>query len=258
MPTSTDKDAIDRKRWSQGRVRELHAWTDKLYSVRVDAPVQPFKAGQFTKIGLFIDDQLVSRPYSYVNAPHEEPLEFYFVTVPDGPLTNRLVELAPGDPIEVMSKASGFLTLDEVPQAPQLLLLSTGTAIGPFLSILKTDQPWQRFERVALVHAVRLAEELSFAETIAGVRAAHPDKFDFVPVVSREDTDFAFRARIPALIEDGRLEARLGLTIAPQTTQVMLCGNPDMVKATSATLAARGLQRNRRREPGQISVENYW
>ncbi len=250
--------AIDRKRWCQGQVRELHAWTDKLFSVRVDAAVQPFKAGQFTKIGLFIDGQLVSRPYSYVNAPTQTPLEFYFVTVPDGPLTSRLVRLVPGDPIEVMSKASGFLTLDEVPQASQLLLLSTGTAIGPFLSILKTDQPWQRFERVVLVHAVRLAEELSFAETISSLRADHPAQFDFVPVVSREDTDFAFRARIPALIADGRLEARLGLSIDAHTTQVMICGNPEMVKATTATLEARGLKRNRRREPGQISVENYW
>ncbi len=251
-------EVVDRKRWCEGRVRELHAWTDTLYSLRVDAPVQPFKAGQFTKIGLVIDDQLVSRPYSYVNAPQEVPLEFYFVTVPDGPLTHRLVQLSPGDPIEVMAKPAGFLTLDEIPAAAHLLMLSTGTAIGPFLSILKTAQPWQRFERIVLVHAVRLAAELSFADTIERLRSEHPGQFDFVPVVSREDTEFAFRARIPALIEDGRLERHLGLEIDATRTQVMICGNPEMVKATSATLVARGLTRNRRREPGQVSVENYW
>jgi ferredoxin--NADP+ reductase len=220
--------------------------------------VQPFTAGQFTKLGLVIGDELVSRPYSYVNAPHETPLEFYFVTVPEGPLTNRMVGLMPGDAVEVMSRASGFLTLDEVPEAPHLWMLATGTAIGPFLSILKTAQPWQRFERIVLVHAVRLAAELSFSDTLQSLQRRHPGRFHFVPVVSREDTTFAYRARIPALIEDGRLEQHTGLPIDAATSQVLVCGNPDMVKATSATLFSRGLARNRRREPGQVTVENYW
>jgi ferredoxin--NADP+ reductase len=249
---------IDRKRWCEGRVQEVYHWTDKLYSIRVMADVNPFTAGQFTKLGLAIDDELVSRPYSYVNAPHERPLEFYFITVPDGPLTNRMVQLAAGDGIEVMRNAAGFLTLDEVPEATQLWMLSTGTAVGPFLSILKTDQPWQRFEQIVLVHAVRHAAELSFPETIQALRGAHPDRFQFIPVVSREDTGFALRARIPALVEDGRLERRAGLKITAADSQIMICGNPDMVKTTSAALQARGLERNRRRSPGQISVENYW
>jgi ferredoxin--NADP+ reductase len=249
---------IDRKRWCQGRVRELYRWTDTLYSIRVMADVRPFTAGQFTKLGLIIDDELVSRPYSYVNAPQEKPLEFYFVTVPDGPLTNRMVQLAGGDAIEVMYGAAGFLTLDEVPDAAHLWMLSTGTAIGPFLSILKTAQPWQRFERVVLVHAVRYAAELSFPDTIRALRNAHPDQFEFIPVVSREDTGFALRARIPILVEDGRLEQRVALQISAAESQFMICGNPDMVRTTAAALQARGLERNRRRSPGQITVENYW
>lgn len=249
---------IDRKRWSEGRVREVYRWTDKLYSLRVDAEVQPFTAGQFTKLGMVIGDELVSRPYSYVNAPDETPLEFYFITVPDGPLTNRMVALMPGDPVEVMSRPSGFLTLDEVPDAAHLWMLSTGTAIGPFLSILKSGRPWQRFEHVVLVHAVRLAAELSFSETIQTLSRTYPERFTYVPVVSRETTDFALQARVPALIEDGRLEDRVGLPIDVVRSQVMICGNPDMVKATSATLLTRGLTRNRRREPGYVTVENYW
>lgn len=250
--------AFDPKRWSKGRVVAIHPWTDKLYSIRVEAEVEPFTAGQFTKLGLVIDNESVSRPYSYVNAPRETPLEFYFITVPGGPLTNRMVRLSAGDSIYVMRKASGFLTLDEVPDAPHLWLLSTGTAIGPFLSILKTALPWQRFEKIVLVHAVRYAAELSFPATLQTLQAEHADQFRFIPFVSREHTDFAIQARIPAAIEDGRLEQRAGLRISAENSQLMICGNPDMVKATGATLQARGLQRNRRRSPGHFSVENYW
>ena len=249
---------VDAKRWCEGRVHALRQWTDTLFSIQVEADVDPFIAGQFTKLGLEIGGELVSRPYSYVNAPGETPLEFYFVTVPDGPLSNNLVELKSGDPIWIMRRASGFLTLREVPESRHLWLLSTGTAIGPFLSILKTDEPWQRFERIVLVHAVRLASELSFREIIESFRVRHPVQFQFIPFASREDTDFAIRARIPATIADGRLEAATGLEFSPETSQVMICGNPDMVRSTQSVLEKRGLVRNRRRAPGHLSVENYW
>jgi ferredoxin--NADP+ reductase len=249
---------IDRRRWSEGIVEDVRHWTETLHSLRVKADVEPFIAGQFTKLGLAIDDELVARPYSYVNAPHETTLEFYFVTVPDGPLTTRLVNMSPGQPIEVMRRAAGFLTLDELPDAPHLWMLATGTGVGPFLSILKTPTVWQRFEQVVLVHAVRLAAELSFGETVRQLQQTHPGGFHYIPVVSRENTEFALPGRVPALIEDGSLERRAGLVLESGRSQVMICGNPDMVKAASETLQARGLARNRRRSPGQISVENYW
>jgi len=249
---------IDPNRWSQGRVYALRRWTEKLYSVQVEADVQPFLAGQFTKLALQIDADFVERPYSYVNAPHEMPLEFYFVTVPDGPLTLAMTGLKSGEPLWVMRKPSGFLTLNEVPAARHLWMLSTGTAIGPFLSILKTEEPWQRFERIVLVHAVRMAEELSFADSIESFAARHPRQFQFVPFVSREQTGFALPGRIPAALQSSLLEQRAGLEIHPESSQIMICGNPEMVKETSGILQARGLERNRRRTPGHITLENYW
>jgi ferredoxin--NADP+ reductase len=249
---------VDTKRWCEGRVHALRQWTDRLFSIQLEADIDPFVAGQFTKLGLEIGGELISRPYSYVNAPDDPLLEFYFVTVPDGPLTHRMVGMKTGDPIWVMRKASGFLTLNEVPHSRHLWLLSTGTAIGPFLSILKTEEPWQRFERIVLVHAVRLASELSFPETIESLRSRYPTQFQFIPFASRENTDFSIRARIPATIADGRLEAAAGMEFSPDTSQVMICGNPDMVKNTQSMLEERGLSRNRRRTPGHLSVENYW
>ncbi|HSF49063.1 MAG TPA: ferredoxin--NADP reductase, partial [Burkholderiales bacterium] len=184
--------------------------------------------------------------------------EFYYILLDEGPLTQRLVELAAGDSLLIAPKASGFLSLSEVPQAENLWLLSTGTALGPFLSILKTGEPWARFNDVVLVHAVRQAKELTYREQIEAIAAAHPDQFHMVPFVTREDTSFAIKARVPQAIHDGRLEARAGVAIAPDKSQVMICGNPDMVRDTEDALQARGLKKNRRKDPGQITVEAYW
>lgn len=150
----------------EGRVVGKRRWTEQLFSLQVAAEVTPFYAGQFTKLALDINGEVVGRPYSFVNAPGEKSLEFYFIQVPKGLLSQRLATLEVGDAVWVSPRPSGFLTLAEVPESKHLWLLSTGTGIGPFLSILKTEAPWQRFERIILVHAVRHAEELAYGETI--------------------------------------------------------------------------------------------
>jgi ferredoxin--NADP+ reductase len=137
-------------------------------------------------------------------------------------------------------------------------MLSTGTAIGPFLSILCTDEVWQRYERIVLVHAVRTAGELTYQDRIQAALAAHGDQLQYIPFVSREDTDFAIQGRIPVAIADGRLEARARLGLEAGNSQVMICGNPAMVNDTVTTLIARGMKKHRRRDPGQITTEQYW
>lgn len=242
----------------EGRVVGKRSWTEQLFSLRVAAEVAPFQSGQFTKLALDINGEMIGRPYSLVNAPGEMPLEFYFIVMPGGPLSPCLAALEVGNAVWVAPHAAGFLTLSEVPEAKHLWLLSTGTGIGPFLSILKTGEPWQRFERVVLAHAVRHAGELAYGETIGGFAQQHGEQFRFVPFVTREETDFALRARIPEAIADGRLEVRAGVTLVPENSQIMLCGNPDMLRDTAETLLARGFKKNRRHDQGHITVESYW
>ncbi len=38
--------------WVTGKVTKVQFWTDALFSLTVHAPVHPFKAGQFAKLGL--------------------------------------------------------------------------------------------------------------------------------------------------------------------------------------------------------------
>jgi len=248
--------------WVEGRVVDVRRWTDNLFSLRVHAPEVTFTAGQFAKLALpappGAKEPMLGRPYSFVNPPGAPAHEFYFVVVPEGPLSPRLAALVPGDRLWLLARANGFFTIDEVPSAPSLWCLATGTGLGPFLSMLRTPAPWQQFPRVVLVHAVRYARELVYTEEIAEVARAHPEAFRFVPGVSREDHPGALRGRIPALLADGQIEARAGLALGPDTAHAMLCGNPQMVDDTQTLLGGRGMRRHRRREPGHITVETYW
>jgi ferredoxin/flavodoxin---NADP+ reductase len=245
------------QKWLEGRVVAQRRWTERLYSLEVEAEIA-FEAGQFAKLALDVAGERIARPYSFVNPPGERPHEFYYVMLAEGPLTQRLCRLEAGDAIYLAPRPAGFLALSEVPDGENLWLISTGTGIGPFLSILRTEAPWKRFKRVVLVHAVRRAEDLTHREIIEGLLGSRAGQMRAVSFVSREPAAGALPGRVPAAIEDGRLEAAAGAVLSAQTSQVMICGNPDMVSDTSAALAKRGMKKHRRRDPGHITVENYW
>jgi ferredoxin--NADP+ reductase len=244
------------EKWLEGQVIENRHWTETLFSLKVKAPALQFEAGQFVRIALDVDGERVARPFSFVNVPQDPVLEFFGIVVPEGPLSPPLERLAAGDTLYIAPNPAGFLVLSEVPPAQSLWLMATGTGIAPFLSMLRTDEPWKRFRDVVLVHAVRHAKELVYQEMIREMRAARPS-LRYVTFVSRESNPGSLGGRIPAAIGDGRLESAAGVALS-QTSHVMLCGNPQMLRDAAAALLARGLRKHRRRTPGHISVESFW
>jgi len=249
-------------KWVQGRVVGRRSWTHNLLSLQVDAPEVAFEAGQFARLALPAPpgarEDMIGRPYSFVNSPLDSPHEFYFIVVPEGPLSPRLAQLDAGDPLWLLPRANGFFTVSELPSSEVLWCLATGTGLGPFLSILRTPDPWQKFERCVLVHAVRHVNELTYGDVVAGLASARAGAFTYVPFVSREPHSQALHGRIPAAILDRRLEMRAGIALSPDNSHVMLCGNPEMVEDTQKTLETLGMRKHRRREPGHITVETYW
>lgn len=245
--------------WITGKVTHIQHWTDSLFSLRVHAPVAPFSAGQFTKIGLEIDGERVQRAYSYVNAPNNPDLEFYLVNVPEGKLSPRLHAMQPGNEILLVNEAAGFFVLDEIPDCNTLWMLATGTALGPYLSILQEGNDLERFDNIVLLHAVRYANDLSYLPLMQQLQERYPGKLQLQAVVSREQVEGALYGRVPALIASGELEAIVGLPMTPETSHVMLCGNPQMVRDTQQLLKeTRQMTKHLRRRPGHITAEHYW
>ena len=246
------------EKWAQGEVLSIKHWTESLYSIRILAPEVKFTAGQYTKISLNINNEEVARPYSFVNSPNEEFLEFYSVSVPNGPLSTELQKLKIGDPVSVGLKGNGFLVLNEIPKVENIWMLATGTAIGPYLSILKTKESWGKFENVILIHAVRYSKELAYQKTISELKEIYGERLIYITYVSRENSENSLEGRIPKSIENGILEKEANIKMSPENTHIMLCGNPEMVKDTTIELKKIGLKKHRRNSPGHITTENYW
>jgi ferredoxin--NADP+ reductase len=244
--------------WVTGKIVDRIEWTESLVSIKVRAALAPYKAGQFVRLGLDIGSERQGRPFSFVNPPDGDVHEFYFIKISGGVFSSALHAQPPGAELWIDRQANGFFTLDEVPRGEILWQFATGTALGPFLSILHTAEPWRRFKSVVLCHAVRHVSELAYQQQIEALQRRYRSQFIFVPFVSREPVPHALSGRIPAAIANGQLEARTGLKLEAASAQTMICGNPEMVADTAEILKSRGLQKNLRRKPGQITVERYW
>jgi ferredoxin--NADP+ reductase len=245
-------------------VTEVRPWTEKLFSFKTTRhPGYRFVPGQFSRLGVRKDGGIVWRAYSIVSANYDPYLEFYSIVVPGGEFTSQLATLTPGDEILVDKTSYGFLTTDRFECGKDLWLLSTGTGLAPFISILFDPHTWEHYENIVLVHSVRTPDELAYRDLIASFPdheylGEHAHKLRYVQVVTREPAPEALSRRITDLLENRELELKVGLDIDTERSRIMICGNPDMVDDTRKVLLDRGLSMSRRGEPGHLAVENYW
>ncbi|WP_151708090.1 ferredoxin--NADP reductase [Acinetobacter junii] len=244
------------------KVLSVHRWAHNLFSFTMTRPAHfKFTAGQFARIGLMVNGELVVRAYSVVSSPFDENLEFFSIVVPDGAFTSNLQHLETGDELYLDKTAYGYLTLAryQLPLAHDLWLLATGTGLAPFLSMLQDFETWTKYQHIHLIYSVRSTAELAYVDRIQEIAESFGEGhtgFKFVPIITR-DPNATLHDRLPVLIENGELEKVVGLSLNPATSHVMLCGNPQMVEDTKDALKQRRLTMNRRGE-GNIAVENYW
>jgi ferredoxin/flavodoxin---NADP+ reductase len=236
--------------------------TPKLLTFAITRPeAYRFSAGQFSRLGFRDGAGFIWRAYSIVSAEYAETLEFFVVLIEEGSMSARLAQLQAGDHILLDKTAFGFLLPGRFTDGDQLVMLSTGSGIAPFLSMLQQPAVWERFQHIGLVHSVSQADELIFSRYINDL-IHHPligeytGKLSYQPVVTRESVTGALNQRLPQLLQNGTLATALGLTFTPAQTRFMLCGNPAMVADTFKALLDMGYSMHRNRTPGQIIMEN--
>src|SRR4051794_20423290 len=244
------------------KVLSVRHWTDTLFSFRATRNSGfRFQNGQFAMIGLEVDGRPLLRAYSMASANHEEELEFFSIKVADGPLTSRLQKISEGDTILVGRKATGTLISDNLIAGRRLLLLSTGTGLAPFASLIKDPDVYERFESVVLVHGCRQVSELAYGEElVAKLREDEVfgpllnEKLVYYPTVTREP--FRNRGRITDLIASEQLFDDIGLPpLDIETDRIMMCGSPGMLDELRGMFEERGFVEGSHSEPGQFVIE---
>jgi len=247
---------------SHETVLSVKHWNDTLFSFTTTrSRGLRFKNGHFIMVGLEVEGKPLLRAYSVASPNYEEHLEFYSIKVPNGPLTSKLQHLRVGDPVLVGNKPVGTLVVTNVRPGKRLYLLSTGTGLAPFLSIIRDPDTYERFETVILTHGVRFISDLGYTEYIKSELPNHEfigeqvrNQLKYYPTVTREP--FEHQGRLTELLDSGRLCADLGLpALDPEHDRALVCGGPRMLEDIVKLLEGRGFKEGSSHEPAEYTIE---
>lgn len=244
------------------RVLDMRRWTDELFSFRLSRPASfRFRSGEFVMLGLMVDERPLLRAYSIASPAWDDGLDFYSIKAPGGPLTSRLQNIAPGDAVLLGKKPTGTLVLDALTPGKRLYMLSTGTGIAPFASLLRDPETYETFDQVVLTHTCRNIADLAYgARLISDLKSdplvgdIAPQKVIYYATTTRED--FIRRGRITELISSGKLFDDLKLPpFSKDIDRVMICGSAAMLADTKALVEAAGLEEGSNAAPADFVIE---
>lgn len=237
-------------------------YTDRLFSFRVTRPQAfRFRSGEFVMIGLPNAEKPVFRAYSIASPAWDDEIEFFSIKVPDGPLTSELQKIVPGDTVLLRQKSTGTLVLDALTPAKRLFMISTGTGIAPFASLVRDPETYEKFEDVILTHTCRDHAELAYGEELFDQSANDPligelanGRLTLYSSTTREISQRM--GRITRLMETGKLYSDLG--VAPlnrETDRVMICGSMHMLQDVKALVESAGFEEGSNNKPADFVVE---
>lgn len=243
-------------------VTSVTHWNETLFSFTTSRdPSFRFKNGHFIMLGLEQEGRPLMRAYSIASANYEEELEFFSIKVPDGPLTSQLQKVKVGDEVLLSRKPTGTLTMDNLLPGRNLYLISTGTGLAPFMSIIKDPDTYANFDKIILTHGTRFTSELAYKELITDELPLNEyfgdevrEKLIYYPTVTRDD--FSTQGRITDALESGKLNRDIGLPeLNLADDRFMICGSPSMLKDTCAILDAKGFEETRHGDLGHYVIE---
>ena len=243
-------------------VTDVHHWNDSLFSFKTtrDRSLK-FENGHFLMLGIEVEGKPLMRAYSIASPNYDEELEFLSIKVADGALTSRLQNIQVGDEVFVSSKPTGTLVVDHLLEGRNLYLISTGTGLAPFISIIQDPEVYEKFDNVILTHGVRYVSELAYQQFIKHDLPGNEffgdqvrEKLIYYPSVTRED--FATQGRLTDSMSSGKLFTDIGLPQAnPQLDRFMICGSPSMLKDTCEVLDGWGFEESRQGIKAQYVIE---
>lgn len=257
-------------------VTAVHHWNDTLFSFKTTRSQSfTYENGQFVMIGLVIGDRPLLRAYSIASANYEDELEFFSIKVPDGALTSKLQKIAPGDELTLTTRATGTLVPGHLVAGKHLYLLSTGTGLAPFMSIIRDPFIYDAYEKIILVHGVREVSELAYKDMIENELATNEyfgdevqKKLIYYPTVTREAFSYKntkhnanadqhnYKTRITDLLASGQLTHTINMPdICTANDRFMICGNNDMISDLMTILDDKGFSKATSRRQGEYVIE---
>jgi ferredoxin-NADP reductase len=233
---------------------------------RTDAPMPPFRPGQYVNLFLDVDGVLTSRPYSISSSPGAGRLDLTVKEKPGGFVSPYLLsELQVGDQMETTGPKGKFYHEDLI-DGNDLVFLAGGSGITPFMSMLKHMLKEGQGEdlNIYLIYGSRLPQDVIFSQQLRALADKYAN-FKYALVISEPPPSYR---GLTGLLDADQIRAQLA---DPQSGQIprlvqkkyYVCGPNVMYEFCLAALLELGVPPHRiKRElygpPEDVTQEPGW
>ena len=199
----------------------------------VDGAPFHFDPGQFVGIEAHFEGLGYRRsPYCILSAPADEPVfDLLIRVVPQGPLSQHLASLRPGDEVAFRGPTGRSMVPPEGDRA--LELFATGTGVAPFYSLVRHLLADGYTQPITLWWGLRLAEDICLTDELGALAAAYPS-FSYHVTLSQPTAPWT------------GLRGRVGESVPPRLATLggkryYLAGNGAMLEEMAFALSDMGV-----------------
>lgn len=236
-------------------ITEITHFSPRIFTFRTTRSASfNFKNGEYCAIGRVIGDRNVFRAYSIASTNYDEHLEFVSIIAEDGVFTPDLVQCKIGDEIMIRPRTSGTLCADYLHPKKNLVMLSTGTGIAPFLGMVRDPYTFERFENVYLFHSVPYEADITHLDMLTKLPKEMAEimeqkvNFKYIESVTREPyhREGRFWDHIGTYLEGGFNKERDGVSV---------CGNTELNLYCREYFSGLGFEEGGRSKQGDFLLE---
>ena len=223
---------------------------------RLDAPLPPFRAGQYVNLFVEVDGVRTSRPYSIASPPGSDTLDITVRHKPDGFVSPYLLGRVQAGQVFQTSGPAGSFYHEPLTHGRHLVFLAGGSGITPFMSMIRHNEKCGGPLKIHLLYGNRDPGDVIFGKELSSLAVTAP-WFEYTPVFSDPPEGFG---GLSGFLDASTIRETIG-GAANQT--FYLCGPGAMYDFCSAALAelgvpARRVRRERYGPPEDVTLQPGW
>jgi ring-1,2-phenylacetyl-CoA epoxidase subunit PaaE len=226
-------------------ISDIRNETDECISLSFHIPGKwkeefKFRAGQNITLRSLIGGEELRRSYSICSSPLENELRVAIKKLEGGKFSSHAYKhFKPAMTLDVLAPTGNFVLGLEASHHKHYVAFAAGSGITPVISLLKTILEEEPLSHFTLVYGNRNRNAVIFREELLDLKNKYPERFQLIPVFSREKMD--------ASLFEGRIDAAkvelLFKNIIPFASdqEYLLCGPAGMIFAIRNWLIAQGV-----------------
>jgi ferredoxin-NADP reductase len=223
---------------------------------RVDAPLPPFRAGQYVNLFVDVDGVLTSRPYSISSSPSQDKLDLTVQFKPGGFVSQYLLnDLQAG--VELKSTGpKGHFYYEPLIDGDDLVFLAGGSGITPFMSMIRSMLQDENAPNIQLIYGSRDPEDVIFSDELREMAEGHA-KFHYSLVISEPPEGYE---GITGFLDANMIQRSVGEV---EGKTFYICGPNVMHDFCMKALAELGVPQHKIRKevygpPENVTKETGW